>query len=290
MPNAHRRMIVKSSEDDLKNLVMDYLIREGYPNTAQKLASEASIQPPSAADSIHERVAIREAIYRGDIQSAIQRINDLEPMARHSDYLQIFLLQSEQHTYLYFNFIYIVTTNCNLANSRCKLLEKDETLHFALLRLQLVELIRSCGTTSTDDPTPAINFATTELAPRAATNPQFLEDLERTMTLLMFEHKDLPPQYTTLLDRKLRVDVALRVNEALFTEQGERTKTKLSTLIHLRAWVEQKALEANKELPAYLKFRYVFDLDGRGKEHDGMQSSGEAVTMDSEPAARIAEV
>lgn len=156
--------------------------------------------------------------------------------------------------------------------------------------MQLVELIRSCGTTSTDDPTPAINFATTELAPRAATNPQFLEDLERTMTLLMFEHKDLPPQYTTLLDRKLRVDVALRVNEALFTEQGERTKTKLSTLIHLRAWVEQKALEANKELPAYLKFRYVFDLDGRGKDHDGMQSSGEAVTMDSEPAARIAEV
>lgn len=180
---------------------------------------------------------------------------------------------------------------CNLANSRCKLLEKDETLHFALLRLQLVELIRSCGTTSTDDPTPAINFATTELAPRALTNPQFLEDLERTMTLLMFEPKDLLPQYATLLDRKLRVDVARRVNEALFREQGERTKTKLSTLVHLRAWVEQKALESNKDLPAHLRFRYVRDFDnGQGDDHDGMQSIGEAVATDSEPAARIEEV
>ncbi|CAL8578280.1 hypothetical protein XPA_004071 [Xanthoria parietina] len=241
---------VKVSKSDLNALVMDYLDREGYPSAAQKFASEANIQPTSSVDSIQERVAIREAIYRGDIQSAIERINELNPM----------------------------------------LLEKDETLHFALLRLQLVELIRSCGLTSTDDPTPAINFATTELGPRAETNPQFLEDLERTMTLLMFEQKDLPPQYATLLDRKLRVDVARRVNEALFTEQVERTKTKLSLLIHLHVWAEQKFVEGNKELPAYLRFWHVLDNDNQGNDHDGMQSSGEAATMASEPAARIEEV
>ncbi|KAL9041787.1 MAG: hypothetical protein Q9180_001049 [Flavoplaca navasiana] len=232
-----------SNYSDLNALVMDYLISEGYPSAAQKFASEANIQPTSAVDSIQERVAIREAIYRGDIQSAIERINELNPM-------------------------------------RYKLLEKDETLHFALLRLQLVELIRSCGTTSPDDPTPAINFATTELAPRAPTNPQFLEDLERTMTLLIFERKDLPPQIATLLEPKLRKDVAQRVNEALLKEQGERTKAKLFNLVHLRAWSEQKAREAKKDLPEHMGFGLDLMQNGHGKNnHDGMQSNGEAEAM-----------
>lgn len=67
---------------DLNAVVMDYLISEGYPSAAHKFASEANIQPTSAVDSIQERVAIREAIFRGDIQSAIERINELNPMVR----------------------------------------------------------------------------------------------------------------------------------------------------------------------------------------------------------------
>ncbi len=67
---------------DLNAVVMDYLISEGYPSAAQKFASEANIQPTSAFDTIQERVAIREAIYRGDIQNAIERINELNPMVR----------------------------------------------------------------------------------------------------------------------------------------------------------------------------------------------------------------
>ncbi|KAL8997194.1 MAG: hypothetical protein Q9169_003460 [Polycauliona sp. 2 TL-2023] len=230
---------VKLSKTDLNGLVMDYLISEGYPSAAQKFASEANIQPTSAVDSIQERVAIREAIYQGDIQSAIERINELHPM----------------------------------------LLEKDGALHFALLRLQLVELIRSCNTSSGDDPTPAINFATTNLAPRAPTNPQFLDDLERTMTLLIFDRKDLPPQIATLLEPKLRKDVAQRVNEALLREQGERAKAKLFNLVKLRAWSEQKAREAKKDLPVYMGFGLDLMQHGHGKNHDGMQSNGEAEAM-----------
>ncbi|KAL8862146.1 MAG: hypothetical protein Q9178_001602 [Gyalolechia marmorata] len=230
---------VKLTKTDLNAVVMDYLISEGYPSAAQKFASEANIQPTSAVDTIQERVAIREAIYRGDIQNAIERINELNPM----------------------------------------LLEKDDALHFALLRLQLVELIRTCDTKSTDDPTPAINFATTELAPRAPTNPQFLEDLERTMTLLIFERKDLPPQIAALLEPKLRKEVAQRVNEALLKEQGERTKAKLFNLVHLRAWSEQKAREAKKDLPEHMGFGLDLMHNSHGKNHDGMQASGEAEAM-----------
>lgn len=63
----------------LNSIIMDYLISEGYPSAAQKFASEANLQPTSAAESIHERVKIRDAIYAGDIQTAVERINELDP-------------------------------------------------------------------------------------------------------------------------------------------------------------------------------------------------------------------
>lgn len=60
---------------------MDYLINEGYPAAAQKFAREANIQPAADANAIQQRVDIRNAIHTGDIQSAIEKINELNPQA-----------------------------------------------------------------------------------------------------------------------------------------------------------------------------------------------------------------
>lgn len=61
---------------------MDYLISEGYPSAAQKFAHEANIAPMLDVDSVEERVSIRRAIYEGDIQTAIEQINELNPQVR----------------------------------------------------------------------------------------------------------------------------------------------------------------------------------------------------------------
>lgn len=58
---------------------MDYLITEGYPSAAEKFAAEANIQPKSDFSGIQERVQIRESIHRGDLQVAIELINELNP-------------------------------------------------------------------------------------------------------------------------------------------------------------------------------------------------------------------
>lgn len=58
---------------------MEYLINEGYPEAAQRFASEANIEPELDVDSIQERVEIREAIASGNVQSAIEKINELNP-------------------------------------------------------------------------------------------------------------------------------------------------------------------------------------------------------------------
>lgn len=65
---------------------MEYLISEGYPEAAQRFALEANIEPELDVDSIQERVEIREAIASGDIQSAIEKINELNPQVSSGPY------------------------------------------------------------------------------------------------------------------------------------------------------------------------------------------------------------
>lgn len=64
---------------DVNNLIMDYLVTEGYPSAAAKFATEANIEPRAESSCIEERVQIRESIHRGDLQAAIELINELNP-------------------------------------------------------------------------------------------------------------------------------------------------------------------------------------------------------------------
>lgn len=71
---------VNPRDRDINFVIMDYLINEGYPAAAKKFASEANIQLPSGgSEYIQERLEIRNAILAGDIQTAIEKINDLNP-------------------------------------------------------------------------------------------------------------------------------------------------------------------------------------------------------------------
>ena len=61
---------------------MEYLVTEGYPEAAQNFAAEANMQPTADIGSIQDRVSIRDSIYSGDIQSAVEKINELSPQVR----------------------------------------------------------------------------------------------------------------------------------------------------------------------------------------------------------------
>ncbi|KZF23285.1 hypothetical protein L228DRAFT_246037 [Xylona heveae TC161] len=227
----------RPSKTDINFVIMDYLVTEGYPSAAKKFALEANIQPAADIESIQERVEIRNALLRGDIESAIDGINELNP----------------------------------------QILDLDASLHFALLRLQLIELIRTCTVSSNPDITAALNFATSQLAPRAPTRPEFLEDLERTMALLIFPSDSLAPPLAALLDPSLRKAVANRVNEAILSSQGARREAKIRNLVRLRAWAESRARENKKEIPELIPL----GLDGPDNLHSEslFQTNGGAEPM-----------
>lgn len=60
---------------------MDYLVVEGYKEAADCFARESGVAAVDL-ESIEHRMAIRAAIQRGDVEDAIDRVNDLDPLVR----------------------------------------------------------------------------------------------------------------------------------------------------------------------------------------------------------------
>jgi hypothetical protein len=58
---------------------MNYLVIEGYKDAAEKFGKEAGIKPFMDMNSIESRMLIRTAVQKGNIEEAIDRVNDLNP-------------------------------------------------------------------------------------------------------------------------------------------------------------------------------------------------------------------
>ncbi|KAG6005891.1 hypothetical protein E4U21_007525 [Claviceps maximensis] len=209
----------KPPKSDINALILDYLTMEGYPNAAAKFSREANLHLRQDGLCIRARQVIQNHILKGDIQAGIEGLNDLDP----------------------------------------EILDEDKALHFSLLRLQLVELIRSCNVTG--DIAPALKFATEQLGPRAPTNPKFLEDLEKTMALLLFPAAGLEPQLAALLDPELRRAAADSVNKAILEKLLTRREAAIRHLVKLRAWAENTAREKSVSLPDRLEIGLRDDGD-----------------------------
>ena len=201
---------VNVSKADLNSLIMNYLIIEGYQSAAQRFSQEADINPNFDLNALSDRMVIKSLIHDGDIQAAIEKINDYDP----------------------------------------ELLDINPALHFALLRLHLIELIRKgYNSDGIGDIQPALDFAASHLAQRAPSNPQFLADLEKTMALLCFPPDNLVPQLRELMDIKLRRKIAEQVNEALLKQQGLSGESKIKNLVKLWGWGEELLKAENVKYP-----------------------------------------
>lgn len=76
---------------DINSLIFDYLTTEGYPSAAAKFSKEANLRPHQEEDSLRARRRIQQSIHAGEIQEAIEALNDLEPQVSHASLLQSLL-------------------------------------------------------------------------------------------------------------------------------------------------------------------------------------------------------
>lgn len=58
---------------------MNYLVVEGYKDAAEQFSLESGLEPTVDLQSIQERMDIRHAVQSGDIDTAIDLVNELNP-------------------------------------------------------------------------------------------------------------------------------------------------------------------------------------------------------------------
>eukprot|EP01080_Neovahlkampfia_damariscottae_P011325 gene11325-4137_t len=184
---------VKISKKELDKIVMNYLVVEGYQEAAEMFQQESNTPTEIDLNSITERVSIRNSIQNGNIEEAIEKVNDLNP----------------------------------------EILDTNQELFFLLQQQQLIELIRDGKIEE------ALDFAQDELAPRGEENKTFLNEIEKTMSLLAFENtKDSP--MNSLLDISHRHKTASELNAAILDSLSQEKSPKLPRLLKMLVWTEKK--------------------------------------------------
>lgn len=83
-------------KDVLDALIMDYLVIQGYKSAAEAFASESSHPPPVDLSSISDRMSTRAALARGDVASAIETANSIDPAILDADAGLYFHLQQQK--------------------------------------------------------------------------------------------------------------------------------------------------------------------------------------------------
>ncbi|KAL0836619.1 hypothetical protein Bca101_088509 [Brassica carinata] len=145
---------VKLRKEDMNTLVMNFLVTE---ETAEiDLAT------------ITDRMAVKKAVQNGNVEDAIEKVNDLNP-------------------------------------------ETEE----------------------------ALEFAQEELAPRGEENQAFLQELEKTVALLVFEDASNCP-VKDLLDISQRLKTTSEVNAAILTSQSHEKDPKLPSLLKMLIWAQNQ--------------------------------------------------
>uniref|UniRef100_A0A182QNY5 CTLH domain-containing protein n=1 Tax=Anopheles farauti TaxID=69004 RepID=A0A182QNY5_9DIPT len=127
-----------------------------------------------------------------------------------------------------------------------ELLDNDRYLYFHLQQLHLIELIRAGKIEE------ALTFAQTQISEAGESNPEVLNELERTLALLAFEKPQHSP-FADLLDQTHRQKVASELNAAILkTEQQEQSSPRIINLLKLILWVQTELDKKNVKYPKML--------------------------------------
>lgn len=169
---------------------MNYLVIEGYKDAAEKFSRETGIPPPGDLMAIEERMRVRNDIQSGNIDEAIDKIN----------------------------------------NAHADLLDSHPRIAFHLQQQRIMELIKKGKIEE------ALVLSQDELAPRAELHKEFLRELERTMSALVwYGHSTAGGKEVAAIGNEVssRMKVANEVNAALLAVQCQEHESKLPSLLRL---------------------------------------------------------
>uniref|UniRef100_A0A0D6QUP9 CTLH domain-containing protein n=1 Tax=Araucaria cunninghamii TaxID=56994 RepID=A0A0D6QUP9_ARACU len=87
---------VKIRKEDMNKLVMNFLVTEGYVEAAERFRMESGTEPEIDLATITDRMAVRRAVQSGNVQDAIEKVNDLNPEILDTNPQLFFHLQQQR--------------------------------------------------------------------------------------------------------------------------------------------------------------------------------------------------
>lgn len=133
-----------------------------------------------------------------------------------------------------------IQDSINLVNQlHPELLDNDRYLYFHLQQLHLIELIREGKIEE------ALKFAQNKIAEAGETNPEVLNELERTLALLAFEKPQNSP-FADLLEQTHRQKIASELNAAILRiEHKQNQNPRIQNVLRLILWAQQELDKRN---------------------------------------------
>nr|XP_043620973.1 protein GID8 homolog [Erigeron canadensis] len=87
---------VKIRKEDMNKLVMNFLVTEGYVDAAEKFRKESGTEPDIDLGTITDRMAVKKAVQSGNVEDAIEKVNDLNPEILDTNPQLFFHLQQQR--------------------------------------------------------------------------------------------------------------------------------------------------------------------------------------------------
>ncbi|KAJ0018883.1 hypothetical protein Pint_10692 [Pistacia integerrima] len=89
---------VKIRKEDMNKLVMNFLVTEGYVDAAEKFRMESGTEQIADIDlaTITDRMAVKKAVQCGNVEDAIEKVNDLNPEILDTNPQLFFHLQQQR--------------------------------------------------------------------------------------------------------------------------------------------------------------------------------------------------
>lgn len=87
---------VNVRKEDMNKLVMNFLVTEGYVEAAEKFRFESGTEPDTDLSTITDRMAVKMAVQCGNVEDAIEKVNDLNPEILDTNPQLFFHLQQQR--------------------------------------------------------------------------------------------------------------------------------------------------------------------------------------------------
>ncbi|BGP29653.1 hypothetical protein JCM10296v2_001392 [Rhodotorula toruloides] len=259
---SKRLAAVNVSKDDLNLLVANYLFTEGYLSAAENFSREAGLDTTRLGtaggatydlESIRNRMEIRRAVLKGEVETALEKVVDLDleildiDPSLHFHLLQQHLIELIRGQHIPEALAFAQNELAPLAEEHPKFLKELEKT-MALLAFELPTLVPGGVQEGKEGEASA---STSAAAPPVVKESKKSKKSKDKDASTVDQLPPMPATISSLLDPSQRLQTARELNAAILAAQGHAAEPKLPQLMTMMNWGEGLLLEKGVDWPKW---------------------------------------